>query len=386
MTAKKIFGKIHLWFGLGSGLVVFILGITGCILAFEYELKDLIYKDRYYTEAAAQKRLPLQTLLDNARRVLGKEQIMSGITVYEAADRTVMVSSYEETKGGWNYFSAGSFYTVFLDPYTGHVKKVENSKMEFFRVVLMLHYDLLMEDIGKQIIGLATLIFIVLLITGLVLWWPKNKAAAKQRFAFKWKATTQWKRKNYDLHNILGFYSLILGLIIALTGLVWAYNWFDEGMQWVVNGGFSTPAEKQYLSDSTATKKAGLYDAILNDMRRSAPNEQYYLGMPEKASMAIYGYSQSESGTNGYKWTTFNYDQQTGKKLSMVLYNEKPSGEQLRNMNYYIHTGAIIGLAGKILAFIVSFICAGLPVSGFYIWWGRNKKTKKAGKISLKKA
>ncbi|MBK6979514.1 MAG: PepSY domain-containing protein [Cytophagaceae bacterium] len=49
--------------------------------------------------------------------------------------------------------------------------------------------------IGQPITSYATLIFVFMILTGLVLWWPKNKAAAKQRFWFRWKNTTQWKRK-----------------------------------------------------------------------------------------------------------------------------------------------------------------------------------------------
>jgi uncharacterized iron-regulated membrane protein len=46
-------------------------------------------------------------------------------------------------------------------------------------------------------------------------------------------------------------------------------------------------------------------------------------------------------------------------------------------MNYDIHTGAILGLPGKILMFFASLICATLPVTGFVIWWGRRKKSPK---------
>jgi uncharacterized iron-regulated membrane protein len=53
-------------------------------------------------------------------------------------------------------------------------------------------------------------------------------------------------------------------------------------------------------------------------------------------------------------------------------------------MNYDIHTGAIIGLPGKILAFFASLIVASLPITGFYIWWGRKQKQKIKNSESLK--
>ncbi|MFT3703275.1 MAG: PepSY-associated TM helix domain-containing protein [Agriterribacter sp.] len=375
MTAKKIIGTTHLWLGLTSGLVVFILGLTGCLLAFEYEIKDAIYKDRYFTQPQQSPKLSLQQLLPLAQQAIGKAYPINSIDIDEANNRTIAFSAAKENPDGWNYFNALEYsYVVYLNPYTGKVLKVENAKIELFRVILIVHYDLLLEQTGKKIIGWSTVVFIVMLLTGLILWWPKNKAAARQRFSFKWKKTTKWKRKNYDLHNILGFYALIFALLIALTGLVWAFPAFDNSVQWIANGGESTETEKTYTSDTTNTSiQYSVYDAILGDMKNRNRNDNiFYIGIPEAKKDAIYGYS--EEGRSGYHWTTYSYDQYTGKNLDIKYYKDKQTGEKLRNMNYFIHTGTILGLPGKILAFIVSFICSGLPITGFYIWWGRRKK------------
>ncbi len=81
----------------------------------------------------------------------------------------------------------------------------DTSELCFFDFVLAGHRWLWLPsyEVGHTIVNYATLIFIISLITGLVLWWPKNKAAAKQRFRFKWKPGTKWRRKNYDVHNVL---------------------------------------------------------------------------------------------------------------------------------------------------------------------------------------
>lgn len=373
MALKKMIGKIHLWLGLSSGLVVFLLGLTGCILAFEYEIKDLIYKERYTVEYKNQPRLPVARLLASAQQALGGNHHLNGITIPADPGKTVFVTSIHENPNGWNDFNViAHYYTVYINPYTAEVVKVENTEMEFFRLMVGLHYDLWLDIVGKKIIGWSTIAFIIMLISGLVLWWPKNKAAAKQRYWFRWKNTTRWKRKNYDLHNIPGFYSFLFALIIALTGLVWAFPWFDDGMQWLVNGGETIP-EKEYFSDTTTMQQqAGIYDMVLTDMQKKSPADIYYIGIPEKNNSVIFGYS--EFNTNAYRWTSFYYDQYSGENIHTTYFKDKPSGEKLRNMNFYLHTGTIWGLPGKILAFIISLICAALPVTGFYIWWGRRKK------------
>ncbi|MDR6341363.1 putative iron-regulated membrane protein [Filimonas zeae] len=381
MKTKKIIGKIHLWLGLSSGLVVVILGITGCLLAFEEELQPLFYKQRYFVKETGTVRLPADTLIHIARGTLGHHAPPSSLLSYNDPSRTAAVISYKGTTG-WNYFnSIKTYQTVYINPYTGRIQYIENTKLEFFRIVLMLHYNLLLEQTGKYIIGYATIIFIVLLISGLVLWWPKNKAAAKQRFAFRWKETTKWKRKNYDLHNISGFYALLFALIIALTGMVWAFAWFDNGMQWIANGGKASPIEKPFQSTPATGRQTNVFNAILSDMQAKAPGDLYDISIPQDDSSAIYGYSQWMHAQ--YKWTSFYYNQHSGKNLSASYFHQKTRGEQLRSMNYDIHAGSIANMPGRIIMFIVSFICAGLPVTGLYIWIGRRKKTLKPLQASM---
>ena len=71
---------------------------------------------------------------------------------------------------------------------------------------------------GTYVCGIPTLIFLFMLISGIILWWPKNKKARKQRLSFDWKKVKSWKRKNYDVHNVLGFYASLFLLLIAFSG------------------------------------------------------------------------------------------------------------------------------------------------------------------------
>ena len=70
---KRIVRQIHLWLGLLSGLVVLILGITGCIYAFQEELQSWLYADKLYVTPADTPRKPLEECLAAAQATLGKE-------------------------------------------------------------------------------------------------------------------------------------------------------------------------------------------------------------------------------------------------------------------------------------------------------------------------
>src|SRR5690606_24186558 len=103
---------------------------------------------------------------------------------------------------------------VYVDPYTGKVLKVDGT-IYFFFVTAHLHASLLAGTAGGWIVAIATIIFVISCITGLVLWWPKkwNKTTRKASFTIKWKA--RFKRLNYDLHNVYGFYSLLICFILG---------------------------------------------------------------------------------------------------------------------------------------------------------------------------
>ena len=190
---KLWIGRMHLWLGLSSGLFVCFLGITGCILAFEREIEDFVQPYRF-TTPQQQQLLPPTQLKAIADQALPNKKAHS--IAYQKG-RTTQVVYYNN--------DPEYYYIVFVNQYTGKVEKVKDMSEDFFRIVINGHYYLwLPPEIGQLILTSATMIFVVLLITGLILWWPKSKAARKQRFSVKLNA--RWRRLNYDLHNVLGFY------------------------------------------------------------------------------------------------------------------------------------------------------------------------------------
>ncbi|RYY62839.1 MAG: PepSY domain-containing protein [Chitinophagaceae bacterium] len=364
---KKMVGWLHLVLGLSSGLVIVLLGITGCILAFEQEIRS-VTQPAFYTAEKNQPVLPPTILRANAEKVLDGH-VANGIE-YPGAGKSAIVS----------YYDADHYYMVALDPYTGEVKQKKNMNRDFFRVVLDGHFYLwLPAPIGQPIIASATLIFLVMLITGIILWWPKNKAAAKQRFSIKWSA--RWRRKNYDLHNVLGFYMSWIGIILAITGLVWGFQWFADSFYWVTNGA-SGPGEQVFASSDTmhvSDARQGVMDSVWSLTKKQVKADE---------SISVY-FPSGNTGTvevsvNHRPGTYYNtegnsFDQYTGKRLVTKgtyagKFSDAKLADQIKRMNYDIHVGAVLGIPGKILMFCASLIAASLPVTGFYIWWGRRKK------------
>ncbi len=388
MTFKKIVGKIHLWLGLSSGLVVCILGITGCLFCFEKEIKNWVYADKIFVQPQAAPLLSADTLRAIAQAQLGASKPIGRVEIKPDGKHSYKFIALKSNKKATNYNAQFPYYkTIYLNPYSGAVLDVENTKWTFFPVLLHLHYDLLLGKIGHQIVGWSTVIFVLMLITGIILWWPKNKAAAKQRFWFRWKNTTKWKRKNYDLHNIPGFYSLFITLFIASTGLYFAFDWFRQPVLWIANGGKMPAKEAAVFSDTLLTNRGGVLQNIVSQSFKAIPKGQNFLFLlPETADKKAVIRTIAYHNANNYiQRSQLAFDQTSGALLKNKPYAKVSDAEKLQFMIYDIHVGKVLGLPGMTLAFCGSLMAASLPITGFYIWWGRRKKQKRSSATPLSK-
>jgi uncharacterized iron-regulated membrane protein len=371
MNLKKAIGKIHLWLGLSSGIIVFILAITGCLYAFQEEIQNITEEYRFIEKQDLPFLLPSQ-LEEIARKELPNKALHA--IKYNGVEKSVEAIFF--------HYKPTYYYIVYLNPYSGKVLETANMDEGFFRFILDGHFYLwLPHEIGQIVVASATLIFLILILSGLYLWYPRNKNATKQRFKFKWKKETKWKRKNYDLHNITGFYVLVIALIFAITGLVWGFQWFAYSYYTVLGGEKSMVYEDPISTKKTARPIKPL-DKIWALMQKEYPEaKSIEVHPPENDSTSIAANANPEEGT--YWKTDYRYfDQYTLEEKAVKhlygKYKDAAIADKLMRMNYDIHTGTVFGLAGKIFAFLISLLIASLPVSGFYIWWGRNKKKRNA--------
>ncbi len=373
MTFKKAIRKIHLWLGLVSGPVVFLVAITGSLYAFQEEIQDLTQPYRW-VEPQDEPILPPSEMKAIALEELPGHHVHS--VKYGSRERSVAVIFFEPDP---EFFQA-----VFINPYSGKVLKTKDLTAGFFHFILQGHYYLwLPEDIGQTVVASATLVFLVIVTSGLILWWPATRGAFRQRSRFKWKPWTKWRKKVYDLHNILGFYILLFALIFAITGLVWGFQWFEDAVYKAAGGDKSLTFERppsdttQALAETAAIPPV---DHIWQRMEKQNPEAAYIdVHFPTGKSSSIYMEIRKDEGTfwrSDYRF----FDQYTLEELSIdqvwARFENASVADKLLRMNYDIHVGAILGFPGKVLACLVSLVIASLPVTGFLVWYGRRRGRK----------
>ncbi len=366
MTAKKIIRKLHLCLGLGSGLIVLFLGLTGCLLAFEVEIRKLT---ETFRDISPQNKA---WLTPSQLKPIAEKHLASGKALgieYPGKSKAAVAM----------YFDENNYELVFLNPYTGEVLKHKNMNRDFFRIIVAGHYNLwLPRPVGQFIVSSATLVFVMIMVTGIILWWPKNKAARKQRFTIKWNAG--FKRKNYDLHNVPGFYMTWIAIFIAITGLVFGFEWVGKCIYFIASGGQQMEEHSHPMSDSTQTvQQSNMADFLwASHLKEVMPHESIGIYFANLATDPLEVVINHQPGTY-YNTDFLHYDQYTGKALHAKgsydgRFSEAAIADKIIRMNYDMHVGAILGLPGKTLAFFASLIAASLPVTGFFIWRNRKKK------------
>lgn len=359
---KRFFQKTHLWLSIPFGVVITIICLTGAILCFQTELQELINPDRYFVKEIKGERLPLAELIPMVNNQLDTNRV-AGVKIPSDLSRTYVVS-----------LEKGFRMTAFVDPYTGEVKAVNSFREGFFFKVMTIH-RWLMDDSrtwGKSIVGVSTLVLVVILISGLVLWFPTSKAKLKNRFSIKAKNGS--RRFFYDLHVSLGFYVSLIMLICALTGLMWSFEWYKNGVNRIF--GVEKPESKDKKGsrphkEESKTLDYTFWQLAYEDISKSLAGDYEYINIENGSAIVLTKQAVHARATDKYV-----VDETTGRIKKVVPYADQDLRIRIMLWGYVLHTGAFGGLLTRILYCAACLIGATLPLTGYYMYYRRIKKKK----------
>lgn len=376
-SKKSLFSRInawlHLWLGIFSGVILVFVALTGTLVVYGDELIDWSAGSARYVPEVAAERLPMETLMTNVTAAYPRAKL-SEVTVYKNPERTVRFRAFSKESG---------LAFAYVNPYNGAVLKYDNTG-NFFFVMAHLHASFLWHGPGTWIVDIATIIFLIELISGIILWWPKKwtKKTREDSLKIRWKA--RFKRVNYDLHNVLGFYSSLLALILTVTGLIIAFKPVFESTARIFGGDIQTPWQKQLPKPDPATAQGQkpyplnlAIDAAFTEHPLQTMAQVWVYNIPKEGFYTVF--TGSNFGLKSSENAKINfYDKISGKAL--FIPEKSLRGEYVENYVWQLHMGTWMGQIGKFFTFLCGLICTTLPITGFLIWWHRGrKKKKKAG-------
>lgn len=378
---RKLFAKIHLWLSIPFGIIIAIVCLTGAILVFETEILEICYPSRYFVKEVKGEPLPPAALLNAARQQLPDSVKINGLRVMQDPKRTYQV------------VLPGKKAAAFIDPYTAEITGIDNGQ-GFFMQVMRLHrwlLDTYKRDgsfaLGKAVVGYSTLVLAFILISGLVIWYPRNKKALKNRLKIKTKAG--WYRFFYDLHVSGGFYATLLLLVLTLTGLTWSFGWYRDAFYTVfgvetaqTQGHTQAPASSDLKGKSgeRGTRERGSKEKVTNYVQWATVLADLQNRYPRYNSITIQDGSATVSAAqygNTRGSDRYTFDPANGEITDVQLYKDLPNSGKIRGWIYSVHVGSWGGLTTRILSCLVSFLGAVFAITGYYFWIKKKIKKKK---------
>lgn len=401
---KKIFRKIHLWLSVPFGLIITLVCFSGAMLVFENEANEWFRRDLYYVETVKESPLSMDKLLEKVATTLPDSVSVTGVSISSDPGRAYQVSLSKPRRA-----------SLYVDQYTGEVKG-KSERSGFFMFMFRMHRWLLdsmnpgNEGIfwGKMIVGVSTLLLVFVLISGIVIWWPRTRKALKN--SLKITATKGWRRFWYDLHVAGGMYALIFLLAMALTGLTWSFPWYRTAFYKVFGVEVQQRAAQGHEQKSDAQKRDTKLAAHRekkregNEVRkgeRSRRPENNHSDMYSVTSPFVYWqeiydklrrqnpeYKQISisSGTASVSFNRFgnqrasdrySFNTDNGEFTETSLYQHQDKSGKIRGWIYSVHVGNWGGMFTRILTFIAALLGAALPLTGYYLWIKRLIKVRK---------
>ena len=308
---RRALFQIHLWTGIGLGLYVFVVSVTGSAVVFRNDIYEK------YSRVPREVPLGEKRLSKDALNALA-EKAHPGYSV------SYVWESKKPNEATELWLSQGNTKMERLfDPFTG--RELGDAIPRAIRIVKWfadLHTDLLLGKTGRVVNGWGGFVLSLLCMTGIMIWWPGIKTWKR---ALLISPSAGWKRINWDLHNSIGFWTLSIVFMFGITG---AYLVFTTPFQRVIN-----------------------YFAPL---RVYALEPEAQLTAPLPTLVAVADEKQPERPRRG-KRPPPNYS----------------TGDKIVRWSSYLHFGNFAGVKTKILWIVLGLIPPLLFVTGFIMWWNR---------------
>lgn len=354
--------KLHRWVGLATGAIIVIVCLSGALLVFEPQVSRSMHPE-YYTVRSTGTRLTLDAMLGQLRTFNSLIQ-PAEVTVPDDPTGTVTV---RDRRGD----------THILDPWTGRVLAYDYRRPAFFRIVERLHTHLLDDEFGEWLVLGSTIGLSVSLLIGLVLWWPRTVRTLVMRLSLAqlFGRRVSWRRRNYDLHVVLGIYALPVLFILGFTGLGFDADWFYAGVD-AVAGAPAPPARP----GNTGTIQDGLFtlDAALQAARRTlGARSEFTVAVPLEVNEPIAVTAPVTGSASRAATDAAWFDRYTGRLLRVDRHADQPLGVRMRRALDPIHLATSGGLPTQVIGFIAMVLGVVFPITGFLMWYPRWRRQRR---------
>lgn len=388
---KNIWFKLHLILGLSAGFILLIVGFTGAMLSFEKEILSAINQDTYKVTVFDKAKLSTKELLEKFQEQKPQSKI-NGITISSFEDDSVSINVAGEGQ------NARKGVTYYVNPYTAEILP-ELKGVSFFKTVENIHRRLLLDDLGKQVVALSVISLLVLMFSGIYIYFPRIKKSFSQSLKLNFQSKGRFFLAN--LHSTIGMWVIPFYLLASLTGLYWSYEFVSNGLHSIT--GVEKPKKPQMQAPKGENKNP---QSERSEQKQKEPRAEMPMQMGEKisfddVSLAVDTFKNSvenkySSATLRFpqKGSVYNFDylaidsphERAKNKIEFDIktnevskhekYEDKTLTQKLMGSILPLHTGEYFGVIGQTLMFLASLMMPLFAITGLILYVKRTKKKK----------
>ncbi|WP_208588883.1 PepSY-associated TM helix domain-containing protein [Gracilibacillus suaedae] len=383
MKKKSLYKTIwrwHFYAGILIAPFLIILAISGGIYLFKPQIEAFLYQNYYEVEVRDEKTAPEQQI--NAVQDEYPDATVTRYRPGETDDRSAEVRVNLD----------GESYTIFVDPYTNDMIGQLNDKNRFIDRVEEFHGELMLGTFGDRIVELAACWTLILVITGLFIWFPRGK---RKLFGTILPRLNKKKRIFFrDMHAVTGFWLSLAIIFLVLTGLLWSGFWGTKVQTLATNLGIGYPPSiwvgdtpestvqtkdiadvpwsAQTMPVPESDQQQGFIPLSMNEVVRIADEENIYPTYEVIYPSSPEGvYTLSVFPPKAQDEATMHIDQYTGAILADYRYDHYQPLGKLMAWGITVHKGLEYGLANQIGGLIVCIGIITIVFSGIIMWWKR---------------
>ncbi|MHB8902346.1 MAG: PepSY-associated TM helix domain-containing protein [Thermoguttaceae bacterium] len=354
---------MHRWLGLSAGLLFALLGLTGSLLVFDHAIDEWLHPGLLLCENVGVPHSPSEIVLAAERAYLQHPAPTHSVVAPRVPGGVWSVWFRSSTEGGPRWTQ------VCVDPYTARVTGQRRWGDDLMSWIYGLHFALHGGKIGKTIVGIAGLLSVISVGTGVLLWWPLWKTGWRAAFAIR-----RGYRFSYDLHKTSGIIASPVFVVVALTGVYMVFPEYVKPLVTSISRETLPPAQLASVPDGEShplkpEEAIGIAEAFIPE------TASFCHFHPPHGADGVYEvvFRQPGEAQRSFGRTQIWIDAYSGDVLAERYPRDFTAADRFIAWQFPLHNGEALGLVGRWAVFLAGFAPAILYGTGVVIWWRKRR-------------
>jgi uncharacterized iron-regulated membrane protein len=369
----------HLVVGISAGIVIAVMCFTGVALAFEKEI--IAWADRNVRAVAPTQNAPAMTVNEAFAKVSSAQPNVKPNTLTISTDPTIGL-----------LVAAGRTNAFYLNQYTGTVSEPASPRTRAFMTSMIEWHRFLTlqgdnRPRGKMITGACNFAFLFLAASGVYLWWPRKWSQTALRGILLFNRQLTGKARDWNWHNVIGFWSAPVLIVPTATALPISYKWAGDAIYKLTRteppAQGAGPSARASAKESNPNDRASLepslsISAILQTVRTEVPSaSQITIRAGARGPLVVS--VKEQNARPRFSTIQLTLDPKTSAVTKRETYADFNAGRKVRSWTRFLHTGEALGPVGQFVAGLASLGGLILVWTGFALairrFFGRKTTT-----------